>query len=1075
MPIKSFYDDKSDTELEKMAEVLENLSYVNDVRDYIREIISLNQVDYERARLIFNEMKLLKNKNSQNIKGKYKQHNDNLSNNINNNNISTIKTENLSINEEGQINKSLLQSNYNILNNPNQNYFESNNNDEFDTNHILTTNELNENNFIKNSNSEINNNLNNNNNNSIGNNLRSLEETKESTNIYNKETLKEENKINIEEENKTNKENNNPIINNADRDKIYEKISHRATHNNSNNSNNRHSSSNANNNNNNINQLKILHVEKIGMKNSNILNNNNYNNIYFSGKYTNGNSNANNYFNKNLKQKNSYNISRNAKSNNLNVINNNNNNNIYSRHNFSKKIRSDTSKENSLGKSSFLNNSNTTKNSQKSEFFKLRSMHNYKTSDNSSKKNSFLNSERVSSAFNKDKDKERESSANSNKFGFSSLNKNKTSANFFNQESKTSEKNLNLNINNLKHSDNIRRPSSVTNSKNNLFKANNFFSGKSSINVKSSNNITTNTNNCNSNTNRALPNNNSTKNLYDNKIKNIYKNISTPSSTVNNINDNNLNNINLNTETRNINNTGNNNLTRADTMTKITNQRRSSSNIDLNEVKVNKDISNKQAGGTVAAVLNNNYLTTNLNAKEYGSYSNEGNEAYKIDNNNFDSINPNDKKNADLEYNKYNSNINNTNNNKNENDRSKGNLVLNNIDNNKNNNIIKSNNNRADSETDDNYFYVQSKNLNNKIAENRGDIDCTGTHTIHVNNYKKRKVLSLDAEDNFAVNSEDKINVQYEINDSLNFVINENNNNNNDKLAKGGNNSTKNFVVNSLNTKVQKPLNHSNNGTNNYHSQSKNSSSSKLKIKKVDNYPRHSLNSIDLKKVIMQDPFLNKLSNFSNRNNNFSNTPITVRNISSSQKFDKKDLQFYANNIPSNNNNNNFEPNSNINSNTNTNPSTIASTVGPNTLYIKNKIFNNYQKFEAEKQANKINENNNNSSNNENNNNNNKNTINEASENPNVQSQRSPQFVYQSSGSNANATNNYIKHHSKNTIEKVDDFLKINNVTATARNNKSAGMFVYDPNNKSRQNKSTNTSKEKYSTMFAKKCNLKFL
>ena len=76
LPIKSFYDDKSDNELEKMSEVLENLSYVNDVRYYIKEIISLNQVDYTRSKLVFEEFKNNSNKNS----------------NISNNNINIIKS-----------------------------------------------------------------------------------------------------------------------------------------------------------------------------------------------------------------------------------------------------------------------------------------------------------------------------------------------------------------------------------------------------------------------------------------------------------------------------------------------------------------------------------------------------------------------------------------------------------------------------------------------------------------------------------------------------------------------------------------------------------------------------------------------------------------------------------------------------------------------------------------------------------------------------------------------------------------------------------------------------------------------
>ena len=87
MPIKSFYDDKSDNELEKISDILENLSYVNDVRDYIREIISLNQIDYERANKIFEEFKLKNNLNKITLRINIK---DNKQNNSTYNTISSV-------------------------------------------------------------------------------------------------------------------------------------------------------------------------------------------------------------------------------------------------------------------------------------------------------------------------------------------------------------------------------------------------------------------------------------------------------------------------------------------------------------------------------------------------------------------------------------------------------------------------------------------------------------------------------------------------------------------------------------------------------------------------------------------------------------------------------------------------------------------------------------------------------------------------------------------------------------------------------------------------------------------------
>ncbi len=56
MPIKSFYEDKSDTELYLMSYVLEQMAKVNDVRECIKEIVYMNQVNYETAKEYFSEL-----------------------------------------------------------------------------------------------------------------------------------------------------------------------------------------------------------------------------------------------------------------------------------------------------------------------------------------------------------------------------------------------------------------------------------------------------------------------------------------------------------------------------------------------------------------------------------------------------------------------------------------------------------------------------------------------------------------------------------------------------------------------------------------------------------------------------------------------------------------------------------------------------------------------------------------------------------------------------------------------------------------------------------------------------------
>jgi Dullard-like phosphatase family protein len=54
IPIKSWTNDKSDRELEELTSVLELLAKVNDVRDYLRELVIVDKIDYK------NLVKLLK-------------------------------------------------------------------------------------------------------------------------------------------------------------------------------------------------------------------------------------------------------------------------------------------------------------------------------------------------------------------------------------------------------------------------------------------------------------------------------------------------------------------------------------------------------------------------------------------------------------------------------------------------------------------------------------------------------------------------------------------------------------------------------------------------------------------------------------------------------------------------------------------------------------------------------------------------------------------------------------------------------------------------------------------------------
>ena len=54
MPIKNWYDDRSDRELYNLTQVLEFLAYVPDVRDYIKRMTEKNEISYSKAMNVMN-------------------------------------------------------------------------------------------------------------------------------------------------------------------------------------------------------------------------------------------------------------------------------------------------------------------------------------------------------------------------------------------------------------------------------------------------------------------------------------------------------------------------------------------------------------------------------------------------------------------------------------------------------------------------------------------------------------------------------------------------------------------------------------------------------------------------------------------------------------------------------------------------------------------------------------------------------------------------------------------------------------------------------------------------------------
>ena len=133
LPIKSWYEDKSDNELDLIFHLLKFLSKVDDVRDYIGLFVENNEIKYEEAFKIItaynnienniNDNEDINNKNNKNTNNNSKVNDDN---NINNND-NIINEDNKNINEENKNTNDGVKNN-DDNNNINDNNTNTNNN-----------------------------------------------------------------------------------------------------------------------------------------------------------------------------------------------------------------------------------------------------------------------------------------------------------------------------------------------------------------------------------------------------------------------------------------------------------------------------------------------------------------------------------------------------------------------------------------------------------------------------------------------------------------------------------------------------------------------------------------------------------------------------------------------------------------------------------------------------------------------------------------------------------------------------------------------------------------------------------
>ena len=153
LPILTWFDDKNDKELFKIIPILDFLSLVPDVRDYIHKIVINNEISYDIAKKVIREFnnKNRKAKNEKEIKNLDKRENNSNEENIeisdgSDNNLAVIKQD-----------KNQQQININIINNNITNYIydnKQNTKDENISDNIMNNeiqSKINKNNFNPNS------------------------------------------------------------------------------------------------------------------------------------------------------------------------------------------------------------------------------------------------------------------------------------------------------------------------------------------------------------------------------------------------------------------------------------------------------------------------------------------------------------------------------------------------------------------------------------------------------------------------------------------------------------------------------------------------------------------------------------------------------------------------------------------------------------------------------------------------------------------------------------------------------------------------------------------------------------
>jgi len=214
LPILSWFEDKNDRELYNITPVLEFLSEVNDVREYIKKIVVNNEINFTKAMSVINQFNNNKKKINENNELLNSIKNGNSNNN--NKNIKNIiqAVENKNVENPQEINIKIINNNITnfICNNNNNNKDEEEKNKTGFSYNTLNKNKFtlsdknkkNQNNFISNNNNSLKLNTNNNN-------LKLMHEKKETIHHHKNNFLKTGYIQNMNT--KSNNNNNNNYIN----------------------------------------------------------------------------------------------------------------------------------------------------------------------------------------------------------------------------------------------------------------------------------------------------------------------------------------------------------------------------------------------------------------------------------------------------------------------------------------------------------------------------------------------------------------------------------------------------------------------------------------------------------------------------------------------------------------------------------------------------------------------------------------------------------------------------------------------------------------------------------------------